>query len=51
MIVNISTFETENRYYIKYLINGKQYSKRINFDHFCEIQEANKRNELTTIKK
>ena len=49
MLINLTTFEIENRYYIKYYINGKQFSKRINFNHFCEIQDANKRNELTTI--
>ena len=47
MITELTTFEIENRYYIKYFINGKQFSKRINFDHFIEIQQANKLNELT----
>jgi len=47
MIINLTTFEVENRYYIKYFVNGKQFSKRINFEHFCEIRQANKLNELT----
>lgn len=51
MIINITTFETENRYYIKYFINEKQYSKRIDFNLYCEIDKANKRNELITLKK
>lgn len=46
MIINLTTFELENRYYIKYTLNGINYSKRINFEHFCEIRKANKLNEL-----
>ena len=46
MITELSTFENENRYYMKYTLNGINYSKRINFEHFCEIRQANKLNEL-----
>ena len=47
MITELTTFELENRYYIKYTLNGINYSKRINFEHFCEIRQSNKLNELT----
>lgn len=50
MITELITFEVENRYYIKYFINGKQHSNRISFDLFCEIRQANKLNELTVKK-
>ena len=48
MLIDITTFETENRYYMKYQVNGFTYQKRINFDLYCEIDTANKLNELTT---
>ena len=46
MILDITTFEIENRYYMKYQINGFTYSKRISFDLYNEIDTANKINEL-----
>lgn len=46
MLLDITTFETENRYYMKYQINGFTYSKRISFDLYTEIDNANKLNEL-----
>jgi hypothetical protein len=48
MLIDITTFETDNRYYMKYEINGFTYSKRIDFNLYCELDTANKLNELTT---
>lgn len=46
MLIDITTFETENRYYMKYQINGFTYSKRISFDLYTEIDLSNKMNEI-----
>jgi len=47
-MINLTTFESNNLYYIRYKLNGLTYQKRISFDHFCDIEESLKRNELIT---
>ena len=48
MTLDIITFEIDNRYYMKYEVNGFTYSRRISFDLYTELDNANKLNELTT---
>jgi len=44
--MEISTFENNNKYYIRYQLNGITYQKRVSFLHYIEIETAEKINEL-----
>ena len=41
MQTEIRTFEVDHRYYVSFFVNGKQYSKRINFNEYQEINHDN----------